>query len=125
MIDLKNKSILVVEDDELNFIYIDHILKLARCNVTWVKSGLDAIEHARSFPETDLILMDMQLPDMNGEKAATEIRAGDPGIPIIAQTASHVQYEKQKLIEAGCNDLITKPFGVNDLLEMIGKYIEV
>jgi len=123
MINLRNKTILVVEDDELNFIYIDHILKLTQCKVAWVKTGIDAIEYARSFPKPDMILMDIQLPDMKGEKAAAEIRVPDPDMPIIAQTASQISCQKETFIEAGCSDLLIKPFGVNELLEVIGKFL--
>jgi CheY-like chemotaxis protein len=123
MISLKNRTILVVEDDELNFIYINHILKLAECNVAWVKTGLDAIDYARSFPGTDLILMDIQLPDMSGEKAVETIRSHNFRMPIIAQTASLTGCNKEKLLGTGCDDLITKPFGVNELLDVIARYI--
>lgn len=124
MIKLKNKNILVVEDDELNFIYISQILKLADCNINWVKTGLDALEYGRMHNDLDLILLDIQLPDMSGEKVAAALRLSGCTIPIIAQTASHSGCDMEALKDSGCNDLVIKPFGVNTLLDKIKRYIE-
>jgi CheY-like chemotaxis protein len=68
MINLKNKNILVVEDDEVNFIFVSQVLKLTGCNIKWIKTGLDAIEYIRAENLPDLVLLDIQLPDMNVEK---------------------------------------------------------
>lgn len=123
MINLQNKNILVVEDDELNFIYVSQILRLTNCSIKWVKTGLDAIEYTRSASDLDLVLLDIQLPDMNGEKVASGIRSAGCTVPIIAQTASHAGHDLEMLKASGCDDLIIKPFGVNTLIEKIRRYI--
>ncbi len=123
MINLQNKLILVVEDDDMSFIYLNQILNLTKCEIVRVKTGIDAIEYCRSGEKPDLILLDIQLPDMDGKKAAAEIKKHDAGIPIIAQTASQIGHEKDHLLLAGCSDLITKPFAVEELLEIVERHI--
>lgn len=123
MVNLSGKYILVVEDDDMSFLYIDYVLNLTGCNLSRVKTGIDAVEACRSAPKPDLVLLDIQLPDMNGEKAAAMIRSSDPDIPIIAQTASQINPEKDQMMASGINDLIMKPFSVEELHDMIKKYI--
>ena len=123
MVNLSDKHILVVEDDDMSFMYIEYVLNLTRCNISRVKTGIDAVEACRSDPKPDLVLLDIQLPDMNGQKAAAEIRISDHEIPIIAQTASQIGNEREYILESGFNDLIMKPFSVEELLDMIGRYL--
>ena len=123
MVNMSDKHILVVEDDDMSFMYIEYILNLARCNISRVKTGIDAVEACRSVPKPDLVLLDIQLPDMNGQKVAAEIRISDHEIPIIAQTASQISYEQEYILELGFNDLIMKPFAVDELLDMIEKHL--
>jgi CheY-like chemotaxis protein len=123
MIDLHDKHILVVEDDDMSFIYINQILKFTQCKISRVKTGIDALEFFHTQSKPDLILLDVQLPDMNGEKAVLHIRNSNGDIPIIAQTASQLGSEKDRLMNAGCSDFITKPYAVDHLLELIGKHI--
>jgi len=124
MLNLQNKHVLVVEDDDMSFVYIDQILKLTKCRISRVKTGIDAIETCRSPEKPDLVLLDIQLPDMNGENVAVEIRNSDSEIPIIAQTASQINHEKDQFLRSGCNDLIMKPFTVEELLDIIRKYLD-
>ena len=118
-----NKHILVVEDDDMSYMYIEQVLGLAQYRISRVKTGIDAIEACRPVPRPDLVLLDIQLPDMNGAKAAAEIRHFDQAIPIIAQTASQISDERDKIMQSGFNDLIMKPFAVEELLELIGRYL--
>ena len=122
MINIQHKCILVVEDDDMSFIYINQILSLTNCDIMRVKTGIDAIDFFRSGRKPDLILLDIQLPDMDGRKVASTIRNDDTGIPIIAQTASQIGNEKEQLLQAGCNDVITKPFSIDELLEVLKKH---
>jgi CheY-like chemotaxis protein len=120
---LENKKILIVEDDDLSFLYLNHILLLAKVIFTREKNGIDAIERFRNDSEFDLILMDIQLPDMDGKQVTREIRKLDSHIPIIAQTASRSTLERDHMLEAGCTDVLTKPFSMDELFAMIGRYI--
>lgn len=115
------KRILVAEDTDSNFLLVSIILRkdytvLRACN------GLEAIEQYKK-EQPDLILMDMKMPEMDGLTAAREIRTLDSSIPIIALTANAFDSDKQKAIDAGCNDYMAKPIVVGQLTEMIKKYI--
>lgn len=112
-----------MEDDDLSFLYLNHILLLTKVTFTREKKGLDAIERFRNDASFDLILMDIQLPDMDGKQVTREIRLVDGEIPIIAQTASRSTLDKDLMLEAGCTDVLTKPFSMDELFAMIGRYI--
>ncbi len=122
MLDLTGKNILVVEDEDMNFIYLRQIFKLTNGEITRVKTGKSAIETCLegSF---DFILMDIQLPDISGIKATKEIRKFNMAIPIIAQTACRTPDELDKVLSAGCNDVLIKPFKLEDFSSLISKYI--
>ncbi len=122
-LNLENKKILIVEDDDLSFLYLNHILLLTKGTFIREKKGIDAIERFRSDAAFDLILMDIQLPDMDGKQVTREIRLVDGEIPIIAQTASRSTLDKDLMLEAGCTDVLTKPFSMDELFAMIGRYI--
>jgi two-component system cell cycle response regulator DivK len=124
LINLENKKVLVVEDDDMSFLYLNQLLTLTKGAFVREKSGIDAIEQFRNFPGYDLILMDIQLPDMDGKQVTREIRTLDAEIPIIAQTASRSTLEKELALEAGCTELITKPFTMEELFEVIGRHIK-
>ncbi|NJK94973.1 MAG: response regulator [Bacteroidales bacterium] len=89
--------------------------------ITWAKTGKQAIELFDSI-RPDIILMDIQLPELNGYDATKAIRKKDPDVPIIAQSAYAFAGEKEKIISSGCNDYITKPIKPQVLLETIQKY---
>ena len=120
---LENKKVLVVEDDEMSFLYLTHVFLLTGAILIRKTTGIDAIEEFRNNHNYDFILMDIQLPDMDGKQVTREIRKIDPLIPIIAQTASRSSYEKELIIESGCSDAIVKPFTMEQLFKVIGKYL--
>jgi CheY-like chemotaxis protein len=123
LLNLKNKKLLVVEDDDMSFLYLHQLLKLTNCFFVREKSGLDAIEQFRDNPDFDLILMDIQLPDMDGRLVTREIREQDAVIPIIAQTAARSPIEKELALEAGCTEVIVKPYSMEELFEAIGRHL--
>jgi CheY-like chemotaxis protein len=123
LLNLKNKKLLVVEDDDMSFLYLHQLLKLTNCFFVREKSGLDAIEQFRDNPNFDLILMDIQLPDMDGKLVTREIREQDAVIPIIAQTAARSPIEKELALEAGCTEVIVKPYSMEELFEAIGRHL--
>ncbi|TAL66106.1 MAG: response regulator [Bacteroidetes bacterium] len=87
-----------------------------------VKTGVEAIEACRNNPDIDLILMDIQMPVMDGYDATRQIRQFNKSVVIIAQTAFALSGEREKAIEVGCNDYISKPILKDKLLELIQKY---
>ena len=118
-----NKTILVVEDDSFNTAYITEILSETGLNIIYAESGIEAIQIAAS-QTLDLILMDIRMPDMDGYEAASQILMNNPKLKIIAQTAYATQEVKEKVLNSGFIDYITKPLTQEALLVMINKNLE-
>lgn len=116
------KTILIAEDDEANFKYLEIILTLAKYNIVRANNGIEAIKICEST-RIDLILMDIRMPEMDGFEATIAIRKFNPTVPIIAQTAYTAQKDQIIAKEAGCNDFLTKPLERNSLLNTIKMYI--
>lgn len=121
--DFSGKKILVAEDEETNFLFLKALLRKTNVTLEWVKTGLKAIEYVKEHNDTDLILMDMRMPDMDGLTASVEIKKIAPDIIIIAQTAYALAGEREKILNAGCDDYVSKPISGRQLLEMIDSYI--
>jgi CheY-like chemotaxis protein len=119
---LLNKNILIVEDDFYNSEYLKEILSGVGLNILHAEDGKEAIEIAMSQP-IDIVLMDIRLPDMNGYAATRQIQQYKPHLKIIAHTAYAAQDEKQKAIDAGCCDYISKPTKQDTLLSMLNKHL--
>lgn len=117
----ENKKILVVEDVESNYLFLETLISKTKAKISWAKTGKQALEFCNSI-QPDIILMDIQLPELNGYDATKLIRKKNPTIPIIAQTAYAFAGEKEKIINSGCNDYITKPIKPKTLMDTINKY---
>jgi len=120
--DWTDKKILVVEDDEISYQYINELLLDTNARLTHVKTGIKAIELAKN-EYFDLILMDIQLPGIDGNDTTKEIRKFNQHVPIIAQTANAMSDDRKKSLLAGCNDYISKPIAAESLLKTIKSYI--
>ena len=116
-------SVLVVEDTLTNQILIKLLLQKAGLEVTIAGDGSQAVD-AVGKQAFDLILMDMQMPVMNGYEAAGKLRQIGIEIPIVAMTANAMSGDDKKCIAAGCSDYISKPIDRKRLAEMLGKYLE-
>ncbi len=116
------KTILIVEDDFYNAVYLREILSNTGIHIIHTELGKEAVQIAES-QAIDLVLMDIRLPDLNGYEATQKIKQLKPQLPIIAQTAFAANEEKQKAFDAGCIDYISKPIKQELLLELIGKYL--
>ncbi len=119
-----NKFILIVEDERTNHMLIDLMLRPTSARLMWAMDGKQAVEMCEENEDIDIVLMDIRLPKMNGYEATQAIRKFRPELPIVAQTAYVMEEEKHKVIEVGCNDLITKPIKKEILLKKISKYID-
>ncbi len=117
---MSNSRILVVEDNRDNMTLITDILESLNYNVIAAFDGKDGVQIAQS-ERPDLILMDLSLPLMDGWTATREIRgiASIKTIPIIALTAHAMAGDRERALDAGCDDYITKPINVPDLLVKI------
>jgi len=115
--------ILIVEDVESNYLYLNAVLSKMNGQIEWVKNGIEAVDFAKEHPETNLILMDLQMPEMNGYDATREIKKMYPDMPVIAQTAFAMSDDRTKAIEAGCDDYLAKPIRSKDLLDAVNKFL--
>jgi two-component system, cell cycle response regulator DivK len=115
--------ILIVEDVESNYLYLNAVLTKIDATIEWVKNGLEAVKFVNEHPNIDLILMDLQMPEMNGYDATREIKKEHKDIPIIAQTAFAMSDDRMKAIEAGCDDYLAKPIRSRDLIDTVKKYL--
>jgi len=116
-------KILVVEDDKTSFILIKELLKSLNVEIHHVIDGIDAIDFVKINPDTQLILMDVKLPGMNGYDATQAIKQINPGIPVIVQTAHAMLGEREKALSFGCDDYITKPLNLKKLQELVKQYL--
>jgi signal transduction histidine kinase/ligand-binding sensor domain-containing protein/CheY-like chemotaxis protein len=117
------KIILVVEDDASGFMFLYEILKSSGADILRAENGIDAIKMLSSEKKPDIIIMDMKLPGIDGYEATRRIREINKVIPIIANTAYAMAGDREKSIEAGCNDYISKPTDRKQLLDLIKKYL--
>ena len=115
-------KILVAEDDNISFLFIQQLLKLPEVEVLRATDGRQVIDLARQNPDVSLILMDIKMPEINGIEATRQIRAFNPSVPIIAQRAYTFSGEQEKALKAGCNDYITKPINRTHLLKLMKLY---
>lgn len=120
---ISRKVILVVEDDKTSFILIREILRQYDFEIHLVTDGKAAVDFINLNPEVHLILMDLKLPGMDGYDAAIAIKKINPKIPIIAQTAYAMMGDREKAMNAGCNDYITKPLDSKKFQELIKAYL--
>lgn len=117
-----NKVILVVEDVDTNKLFFDAALRKTNAKILWAMDGQEAVDLFKANA-VDLVLMDLQLPVKDGYTATREIKAFKPDVPIIAQTAHVMSGEREKCLEAGCDDYLSKPIRLNVLMETLSRYL--
>jgi len=120
---LKGRHILIAEDVSANFKFISSVLKGTQAKLSWVKNGKDAVQAVLDGTKFDLVLMDLQMPVMNGYIASGHIKTIQPKLPIIALTAYAVEGDMEKALEAGCDDYLSKPVSIPDLFEKLRLFI--
>jgi hypothetical protein len=121
---IKKLKVLIVEDDVTSEMLISLMIKSFSKEIISKTTGSEAVEACRNNPDLDLILMDIKMPDMDGYEATRKIREFNKEIIIIAQTAFGLSSDREKAIEAGCNDYISKPLNLAFLRELIQKHFE-
>ncbi len=122
--DFRNKRILVVDDEEVNFLMIKDMLRDFGAEVIWARVGQEAIDLVQSGEKYHLVLMDMKMPILDGFQTTSALRKIDNSLKIIAQTAYAMDNEQEKCHAAGCDDYLSKPISMNELYEMVSKYID-
>lgn len=119
----KDHTILIAEDEDLNFMFLQEVLSPTKVNIVRALNGKEAIEIVKSNPGIDAVLMDIQMPVLNGYAATQEIVTLRPNLPVIVQTAYAMAEDRAKGFRAGCRDYISKPIRPEDLLEILKKYL--
>jgi PAS domain S-box-containing protein len=117
------KTILIAEDEEVNFSLLETILIPTGACVLRAKTGMEAIEKCQTDKRINLVLMDIKMPDLDGIEATKRIKDDRKGLPIIAQTAYAMSTDEENCLKAGCDDYISKPLRIDDLLKKIDHYI--
>jgi signal transduction histidine kinase/ActR/RegA family two-component response regulator len=120
----KKYKILIADDDELSAMLLTEIVKKFSKEVLYAGTGVEAIETCRSNPDIDLILMDIQMPVMDGYEATSQIRHFNKEVIIIAQTAYALMGDRAKAINAGCNDYVSKPLNRNLIIDLLEKHLD-
>jgi two-component system cell cycle response regulator DivK len=118
-----NKKLLLIEDNEQNIYLIKFLLEKNGIHVDVAKSGGDGIKKALSI-KPDMILLDIQLPDIDGYSIARELKKHNElsNIPIIAVTSYALSGDREKAIEAGCTGYLEKPINPDTFIDEIKKY---
>jgi PAS domain S-box-containing protein len=117
------KTILIAEDEIANYILLESIVQPTKANVLWVKNGREAVEACRTNFSIDLVLMDIKMPEMNGLEATKIIKKQRRDLPIIAQTAFTMPMDEDNCLRAGCDDYLSKPLQVEEILDKIGQHL--
>lgn len=118
-----NLRILVVEDDADNLEFLVRLLQLNGVKVIVARTGNEAIEKIKNDSLIKIVLMDIKLPDIDGFETTRQIKLLRPNIPVIAQTAYALYEDRERCIQNGCDDYISKPLKKAVLFEIINKYI--
>jgi PAS domain S-box-containing protein len=121
---IKNLKILIAEDDETSDFLISSILRNNNHELFHAATGAEAIEECRNNQGLDLVLMDIRMPDISGLEATRLIRQFNKSLIIIAQTAYALAGDREKALEAGCNDYIAKPINKDELEKLIQQHLK-
>ncbi len=121
--DWTGKTILIAEDTDCSFLYLKTILRHTNAQILWASSGQEAINLVRENKGIDVILMDINMPGINGFDATIAIHSIRKELPVIAQTAYVYDNEVELCYASGCSDYISKPIDKHLLLEKIGAFL--
>jgi CheY-like chemotaxis protein len=116
-------KMLIAEDDDDSFIYLKTILGKNPIELIRATNGLEALEIVRENTDLSIILMDIKMPEMNGLDVTRQIRTFNADVVIICQTAYALDDDRQKALDAGCTDYISKPINRVKMLELMEKYL--
>lgn len=121
---LVNKTLLVVDDEENNWLFIKDLFEDTGVNMVWARVGQEAIDIISTGKKIDIILMDMKMPVLDGFDTTREIKKINSSIPVIAHTAFALPEEREKCISCGCDDYICKPIDIDKLLVLIDNILK-
>jgi len=121
----KITTVLVAEDEETNYAYIEELLASYNISTIRAKNGEEAILKSRIHDNIDLILMDLKMPGVDGYQATKQILNDNRGVPIVAFTAFALMEDRDKALDSGCSDYLAKPLTEENLFRVLSKYIQI
>jgi CheY-like chemotaxis protein len=119
---LKNLKVMIVEDDQVGQMYLSVILEGVCREVVYASGGEEALELYNQHNDTELVLMDIKMPGLDGYATTRKLKEINPGIVVIAQTAHALAGDRDKALSAGCDDYLTKPFRKQELIKVVKKH---
>lgn len=119
-----DKLILIAEDTEMNYIFLVEALKPTRVKILRAKDGEEAVQIFKENEQIDLILMDINMPKLDGFETTRQIKQINSKVPIIAQTALNIDDAKEKANEVGCDDFILKPIRLKYFLTKLDSFFK-
>lgn len=123
MLDWSDRTILVAEDIPANYLLIEAILSRTGVRLIWARDGQEAVDKCLENEQIDLILMDIQMPVLNGLEATRAIKKVRNHIPILAQTAFTYHYEEETIRAAGISRVLNKPISPDLLIFTIQEFL--
>jgi CheY-like chemotaxis protein len=118
----EGKSILIVEDDEISLEFLKELFEPYKVRIFTAYNGREALELCKKESSISLVLMDVQLPLMNGKDAMKEIKKMRPDLPVIAQTAFAMSGDKERYLNDGFDNYISKPINVQELITIVESF---
>jgi CheY-like chemotaxis protein len=118
------KTILITEDQDSNYLLLEVLMEMWGINTLRASTGQESVNICKENKDIDLVLMDIRLPDFNGLEATRIIKKENPNLPIIAQTAYAIVGDREKALDAGCDEYISKPIRKDQLHELILQFLE-
>lgn len=121
---IKDLTILIAEDESMNFLFLKEILSLPNVEIIHAGNGEEAVEIIKSNPSVSLVLTDLKMPILDGYEATRIIKKLRPNLPVIAQTSYAMIGDREKALEAGCDEYIAKPISRDELYSLIRKVLK-
>ncbi len=115
-------KILIVEDDKYSYLLLQNYLRVYQAEIFWAKTGNEAVKIFKTNANWDLIFMDIALPDINGYVVTKKIRKINPNVKIIAETANALYDDRNKSLQAGCDDYLSKPIQKQQFYSTLKKW---
>ncbi|MFW6101387.1 MAG: PAS domain S-box protein, partial [Bacteroidota bacterium] len=119
-----NITLLVAEDDKTSFTLLEEMVRERNIHCIPAGNGREALDKVKNNPEIDLVLMDIKMPLMDGYQATSEIKKVKPEIPVIALTAFASKPDREKALNAGCDEYLAKPVKSSELIKLIDHFVK-
>jgi len=121
--DLRGRTVMIVDDQKSNYLFLKDALSTINCKLIWRENGKDAVKFIKNKNKVDLVLMDSDMPEMDGYTATRMIKQLRPSLPVIIQSLFTSEDKLDKIKEAGCDDYITKPIRLIQFKDLLRKYL--